>query len=321
MRADPTLMQAWIADAYGPPDAMAVHTLPLPVPGEGMVLLRVSHVALNPLDLKLLQGDLAQMMPLQFPFTPGADVSGAVVARGAGIDLPIGTRVAAMAPGFGALAQYCAVPAGARLSALPDDLDGTRAAALPMVGLTAIAIERAARLAAGQQLAIIGAAGGVGTILLQLLRQRQVHITATAHPGDTAFVLDKGANEVIPYQRGDDVRAMMASHRLGGFDVVIDLVNQGAALESALQLVRRGGRFISTLFGPTPESCREQLELVYIRLSPEPGDLARLLGQCAAGELDANLGQTFPFAQAHEAFARLRSGHRGKTIIDLLAVP
>jgi NADPH:quinone reductase-like Zn-dependent oxidoreductase len=186
-----------------------------------------------------------------------------------------------------------------------------------MAGLTAIAIERAARLAAGQRVAIIGAAGGVGTILLQLLRQRHVHITATAHPGDAQLMCGHGANEVVPYARGENVCAMLAARRPDGFDVVIDLVNQGAALEAALALAIPGGRFISTLFGPAPERYRDRLELIYIRLAPESGDLEKLVARCAAGALDANLGQIFTFAQALEAFARLKSGQRGKTVIDL----
>ena len=90
MGAQSPAMQAWVADAYGLPGAMVMRTVSVPVPGQGMVLLRVSHVALNPLDVKLLRGELAQMMPLQFPFTPAADLSGEIVACGPGVEQPTG---------------------------------------------------------------------------------------------------------------------------------------------------------------------------------------------------------------------------------------
>jgi len=133
-------MRAWQALRYGAPDeALALRRVPMPTPGPCELCIRVAATSLNPIDLKLLRGDLKRLMPLRFPRTIGFDAAGEVDAVGAGARFAVGEQVFVRASRdtLGAFAQYSVQPQDF-VARAPAGLDPVGAASLPLVGLTTV---------------------------------------------------------------------------------------------------------------------------------------------------------------------------------------
>ncbi|KAI1337084.1 GroES-like protein [Xylariaceae sp. FL0016] len=205
MAALPQTMKAWVAARPGKPrDVLELKTdWPLPAsPKAGEIMVKVSYVALNPGDLK--------MMPMKMPFRrntiPGMDFVGQVVQVGPSSytspPLELGTTVAGTMSmkniwlGVGVLAEYAVVPARVVVKK-PADLDETVAAGLlGVVGQTSATLLQTAGLRAGTRALVNGASGGVGSILIQVLQAKGVHVTGICSARNAAFIKHLGADEV-----------------------------------------------------------------------------------------------------------------------------
>lgn len=220
-------VQCWSIDAYGAAEDLTLRPRPLPQPTGSQVLVRVEAAALNPLDLKLIGGAMAQFMPVTFPFTPGSDVCGEIVAAGPEVErLSDGDRIAAMTFQHGAMATYVMCDAAGAVVRVPSSADAATMAALPEAGMTALAVVRAAQLGQSSTVAIIGATGGIGLLVTQMAAHAGAHVIATASGAeDEALVRANGAADTLDYRDVDPVAALLAAHP-NGVDVVIDLINQ-----------------------------------------------------------------------------------------------
>ena len=173
--------QCWSIDAYGAAEDLTLRPQPLPEPTGSQVLVRVEAASLNPLDLKLIGGAMAQFMPVGFPFTPGSDVCGKVVAVGPDVQhLAPGDRVAAMTFQHGAMATHVLCNAAGATVRVPSSMASATAASLPEAGMTALTVFRVASLARGSTVAIIGATGGIGLLVSQMAAAAGAHVIATA---------------------------------------------------------------------------------------------------------------------------------------------
>jgi NADPH:quinone reductase-like Zn-dependent oxidoreductase len=167
------------------------------------VLLRVESVGVNFSDVKRRRGD-PYPFETAFPYVPGGEVAGTVVALGLGVDgPPVGTRVFALAGtnGFGGYAQYAVAYATTAIP-IPEDLSFDAASVLTVAGATAkIMLTRTARLQAGESLLVPAATGGVGSFALQIARQLGAGkiIAAVGHADKAALARDLGAHEVVVY--------------------------------------------------------------------------------------------------------------------------
>jgi NADPH:quinone reductase-like Zn-dependent oxidoreductase len=304
--------------------------IPVPVPGPGEVLVKIHASGVNPLDTKIWAGAAAHARhPL--PAILGLDLAGTVEAVGEGVAFRAGDEVYGMTGGVGgvqgSLAEYAAVDA--RLIAKkPANLSMREAAALPLVTITAWEgmVDRV-RVMAGETALVIGGAGGVGHIALQLARARGAVTFATASSENADYLRSLNAT---PVDRSVPVERYVRDLTNGiGFDVVYDCVG---ALDDAFQAVRRFGRVTSSLGWGThslaPLSFRSASYAGVFTLLPLlTGDgreaHGRILAEAAklveAGQLTPRLNERrFSFEQAADAHALVRSGSaHGKVVIEV----
>ncbi|YCK34240.1 NAD(P)-dependent alcohol dehydrogenase [Actinomadura sp. ATCC 39365] len=238
-------MRAALFDRYGPPEVLYVGTAPKPVPAPGQVLVRVHAVSVNGGEVHGRTGRLrlvTGLMQRGFPKRVGIDLTGEIVALGAGVTGPrVGARVwGTLGRTFGSAAEYVAVHPR-RLSPAPASVDLVAAAALP-AGTTAItALRDQAGLRPGDRLLVRGGSGGVGAVAVQLGRVLGAHVTALAGAGNLDLVRDLGAHEAYDY-------AAVVPADLGRFDVILDTA--GTEHAAFRRLLTPSGRMVAIAFDP-----------------------------------------------------------------------
>ncbi|MFF9624745.1 NADP-dependent oxidoreductase [Streptomyces griseosporeus] len=309
-------MKALVARAYGPVERLAFEELPTPVPGPDEVLVRTQAAAVNAVDVVLVTGRMREVLPVRHPFVPGVDVSGVVAAVGSSVTrLDVGDPVLAwLGLASGSLAEWVLVRED--LAAVrPAGLDAARAAALATGGLTASALVAAAAIEPWQQVLVWGAAGGVGSFVVQLAKRAGAEVVATGRPEDVEYLRGLGADRVIDYTTGDVVRETRRPVP-GGVDAVIDVAHVGPDLLEAAAAVRDGGRVVYVLGGPPPALDRG-VTAVYAGAADAPeGRLRELAEQAADGGVRVELSGVYAFADAKRALADFATGHvRGKLAI------
>lgn len=317
MASLPSFTDAWSIQDYGDVEDLDLGRLPIPEPASGEMVVEVEAAALNPLDLKLIAGQMRAAMPTAFPFVPGNDICGRVVAVGPGVaGHKDGDRVVAWTPKNGAMARYVICAEGPLTAHVPEALSAAELASLPEVGMTAQTVMRAAELKAGDTVLIIGAAGGVGQMLCQLASKAGARVIATAESKDEALARSLGAAETINHTTGDTVDLLKKNHP-DGVGVVVDLINMQDALLASAGAVATGGKLISTLGGPDPKSFPGQVDVRYIHMTPQPGDLDDLVTSLSSGSLRTHIVGRFPFADVPQAYRSLRDDHpHGKIVVE-----
>lgn len=233
----------------GGPEQLTYEEAPVPVPGEGEVLVRVRSAAITPGELDwdatwtdALDGSGTPRLPI----VPSKEFSGMVAGAGAG-GLSPGDEVYGLIPftSDGAAAEYVAVPA-AVLAPRPPLLDHDQAAALPLAGLTALqGLTVHGGLRSGQRVLVHGGAGGVGAFAVQVAAALGARVTATAAGLDTDFVTRLGAERVIDYDSG------RFEEQLDGIDLVFDTVG-GDTLTRSWKVLKPGGVLVSIVSPPEP---------------------------------------------------------------------
>lgn len=309
---------AWTINDYGRPEDLVLGIRPLAELGGDDLLVEVEAASLNPLDLKLISGSMRDFMPVQFPFCPGSDVCGRVLASGASAEFQPGDRVVGMTSSNGGMSRHAILNSRGATARIPDHGDASVYATLPEAGMTALAILREAGEIRGRMVAVIGATGGIGLMLCQLAKSAGATVIATAAgEEDEALVRANGAAEILDYSNTSPVELLLRGHP-DGVDVLVDLINQFDALIGSAAPVKTGGRLVSTLIGPDPSKFPPHVEVRYVRLAPSPTDLAHLVGMVEAGELVPTVSLRFPFADTRDAYPALRDGHvRGKIVVDV----
>jgi NADPH:quinone reductase-like Zn-dependent oxidoreductase len=229
-----------VARRFGGPDVLEAVQEETPEPGRGEVRVREFAAGVSFADLLMREGIHPEKTTP--PFTPGWDIVGVVEKAGEGASqAKIGQLVAAL-PIHGGYAQYICLPES-ELTPVPEGLDPAEAVSLVLNYITAYQMmHRLAHATAGQRVLIHGAAGGVGTALLQLGRLAGLHMYGTALLADHQIVSDLGATP-IDYQKTDFVEEI---HRLTGegVDIVFDGVGEANVWRS-FQALRPGGRVIA----------------------------------------------------------------------------
>ena len=334
--------RAWFVDRYGGPEKLRLRERPDPRPGRGEVLVRTAAIGLNFADLFVRSGDYPRTP--KPPFIPGMEISGTVEAVGEGVsELAPGRRVAAV-PIFGGHAERVAVPA-ARVFPLPDGLDLVEAAAVPVVFLTAWHACARAQVTASDRVVVTAAAGGVGTALLQLLRERGVKTVAlVGSEAKAALCRELGAAEAGVYAAADPLLGRAFG---GGADVVIDAIG-GRLFRKLWRRLDAGGRYVlygfaaasggsgvakltaatelaaMGLFSPYAfvQSCRTLIGFNLSLLPDRTGELRRaaseLLAQWTAGRIRPILGPRYPFERLPDAHRALAGrGTQGKILITV----
>ncbi|WP_063015747.1 NADP-dependent oxidoreductase [Nocardia nova] len=281
--------------------------MPYPHAAENDVVVRVHAAGFTPgeLDWPTTWSDRAGRD--RTPTIPGHELAGVVVELGYGTTgLTVGQRVFGPTDWArnGSLAEYTAVEAR-NLAPLAVDIDYIVAAALPISGLTAWqGLFDHAHLTTGRTVLIHGAAGGVGSIAVQLAREVGAHVIGTGRVGDRDLVLGLGAQAFLDLD-SDDLRDA------GAVDVVFDVIG-GAILERSTELVRPGGTLVTIAMPPTTQP--RDGRAVFFVVEPDRARLADLAQRVRSGRLEPIVGSVRPLADTASAFAR-RHRTPGRTII------
>ena len=318
--SSPTMRAARV-HRFGPPDAIVIERVPRPTPGEGQVLVRVAAAGVGPWDGWIRAG--RSVLPQPLPLTPGSDLSGVVEAVGAGVaGLRPGDEVYGVTNGrfTGAYAEY-ALAEAASVARKPRTLDHVRAAAVPVVAVTAwqMLFDRA-RVAAGQRVLVHGAAGAVGAYAVQLARRAGARVIGTARGADVDRVRELGADEAIDV---DAVRFEAAVAAGGAVDVVVDLVG-GEVQARSLEVLGPGGVLVSAVSEPDRGDAAHRGVRASFMLVDVTGaalvEVARLLDErrLRAGDV----GEMLPLEQAvlaHRMLEGEEPHRRGKIVLGVAA--
>ncbi|MEU7337982.1 zinc-binding dehydrogenase [Streptomyces sp. NPDC007074] len=321
-------MRAVQVEEFGGREVLIPVELPDPVPGPGEVVIDVAYVDTIFVETQIRAGQGRDHFPVSPPYVPGGGVSGVVRAVGAGVPAEwLGRRVSSFVTG--SYAERAVAPVSA-LTAVPDSLDLLTAAALVHDGVTALGLLGLTALDETDRVLVLGASGGMGTLLVQLAQARGARVVAVARGEEKlALVRELGADAAVDATRDDWAAA--ARHALGGTiegaDIVLDGVG-GALGAAALSLTADGGRFsahgaASGGFAPldTEDAARRAIELFGIAdVQFGPADLNRLTSEAhttaATGRLRPVIGGVFPLARAAEAHAAIEGrGLVGKVML------
>jgi NADPH:quinone reductase-like Zn-dependent oxidoreductase len=308
-------MRAAAIEEFGGPDKIKLMDLPKPVFGPDYILIRAAAAGVNPVDWKIREGRQMSRYPHHFPLILGWDVAGVVEDVGIAVtSFQPGDRVTAYARKscveWGTYAEWVTVAEEAAAIA-PTSVDLSHAAALPLSALTAWQLIEALQVKQGQRVLVHGGSGGVGSYVLQLLKDLGVVVLATSGPNGQAFMRALGA---IPLDRHSDVAEQVRSIAPEGVDAIADLAGP-TAVEATLPVLKDGGRIVSILL-PPPIGDEEKKRGVtgrYIFVRPYGDQLEQLVDRVDAGILTIHVDRTYPLEQAAEAHQALQGGGiRGK---------
>jgi NADPH:quinone reductase-like Zn-dependent oxidoreductase len=314
-------MRALRYSVFGPvAKVLRREELPEPQPGADEVVVRARFVGINPLDWKLVEGQFKLFAKSRPPCGVGAEFAGEVLRVGAQVRaVHPGDRVVAWLNPFAepprALAEQVCVAAG-QCVRVPDGVGFDIAAVTPVAGLSALQLCNQVHARAGLRVLVHGAAGGVGSLVVPMLRKRGAAVVATGSAGSQAFIGTLGADAQVDY-------ATPASSWPGPFDAIIDCASK---LDRAIVplLMPAGGDIAVTLpsfpgviFDPLLNPLR-RIRWHTLRLEPNAAELEQVLAQIAAGKLTVRLTRTYPFDAAVEALIESRGGHaRGKVAVAI----
>ncbi|MGB8165927.1 MAG: NADP-dependent oxidoreductase [Chthoniobacteraceae bacterium] len=308
-------MKAICLNSRGGPESIAYQDVPEPQPGEGEVLIAVHAAGVTPTELAWIPTwTTTEGTPRSFPIIPGHEFSGIVHGVGPGVvTFAKGDAVFGMNGWFrdGAQAEYC-VARASEIAAKPASIDHTLAGVTPISALTALQglLDRA-QLKEGERVLVQGAAGAVGSFVVQLARRQGAHVIGTASAHNFKFVRSLGATEVIDY------RAPAGEEVITPVDVVFDTVG-GKTLLRSWELLKPGGRLI-TIAASAEQTEEPRVRDAFFIVEPKQAQLAEIARLIDAGELRPIVGSEFPLAEASRAYQD--KPLHGKVVLSVVAPP
>jgi NADPH:quinone reductase-like Zn-dependent oxidoreductase len=272
-------MKAVVIEEFGDVSKLHVRDVEKPIPLDDEVLIRVAYAGVNPVDWKIREGYLQDLIPHDFPIILGWDAAGVIAEIGKNVtNLSVGDEVYSYVRKdrvkYGAYAEYVAFKAKDVVKK-PKGLSMAEAASLPLVSLTAWqSLFVAAGLKKTEKILILGGSGGVGSMGIQFAKNVGAYVITTASSKKHDYVERLGADVAIDYK--DNVIERVRKYAPGGVDVVFDCFG-GAAFKEGVACVRKGGRIVSILERLDPqEAKRLGIEAKYVFVSPSGKDLTSI---------------------------------------------
>jgi enoyl reductase len=296
-------MRAIVYDRFGGPEVLHLAEVEEPTPGAGQVQIRVRTAGVNPVDAKQRRGDFAAAVPARFPQRLGNEYAGVVAALGAGVTgLAVGAEV------FGSATGQCYAEAvvvdATEVVAKPPEMPWQIAGTLSAVGQTAYTAVNALDVHPGDTLLVHAAAGGVGTIAVQLARHRGAAVIGTASAGHHDYLRSLG---VTPVSYGPGLAERIALLAPDGIDAALDLVG-GDAISTSLALVNDRDRIGTTVDAEAARSYG--IQRLGARSTAALLELATLYSH---GLLTLSIEAAYPLAEAERAHEHIETGHvKGK---------
>ncbi|ENX41381.1 NADP-dependent oxidoreductase [Acinetobacter sp. NIPH 2100] len=330
-------MKAAYIKRYGKIDDIQLDEQPKPSITENAVLVKVHAASINPLDLRVLEGEFKAILPVKFPFILGNDFAGVVAQVGSNVtQFKVGDEVYAKTDLNGAFAEYTIVQQSS-LALKPQNISMEHAASLPLVSLTAWqALVEIAKLRSGQKVLIHAGSGGVGSIAIQLAKHLGATVSTTTSGKNTRWVRELGADIIIDY------KTMDFEQELKDYDVVLD-TQGGKTLEKSLNVVKRGGRIIS-ISGPPDRAFAEAIKAnwllkfiipllswsirnkakkrditySFLFMQPNGSQLSQIAELVEAGKIKPIIDKEYPFSQMNEALQYVNTGRtKGKVVLKM----
>jgi NADPH:quinone reductase-like Zn-dependent oxidoreductase len=323
-------MKAAVVTRYGPPEVFDVRDVPVPVPRDHEVLIRVHASTVCFGDRMIRQGPLLVrlMGGLRRPKTAilGADLAGTVVATGNSVtrfapgDEVFGSRGAK----FGAYAEFACVSEDGFLARKPANMTMEEAATVFVGAVCSLYFLRKARIQPGERVLVHGASGSLGTFAVQLAKHYRAHVTAVCGPANADLMTSLGADAVIDYTKEDFTR--------GGpiYDVVCDVMGK-AGFPGSLRALKPGGRYLLIGFpGSVLAIVCALVQGLWAHISgravfltgpavPVQADLEFLKALVECGELRAVIGSTFSLDQIVEAHRHADTGHKVGNLVVVIS--
>jgi len=303
-------MKAVVFDHFGGLDVLQIKEVPVPKPGTSQVLVRVKAAGINPGEASIREGKLNHMFPTVFPSGEGSDFSGIVEEIGEGSQgFEVGNEVIGFTNNRNSHAEYVLAEAD-QLVFKPKAVSWEEGGALFVVGTTAWACVHAVNLKAGETVVVSGAAGGVGSIVIQLAKNIGAKVIGLAGEANQDWLAGKGIVPVV-YGNGQLERIQKAAG--GPIHAFIDTYGQGYA-ELALELGVSPQRINTIIdfeavhkFGIKAEGSGKAATKEVLKALSE---------MIATGKLVIPIAKSFPLDQVIEAFRALEDRHtRGKIVL------
>ncbi|MFI6925028.1 zinc-binding dehydrogenase [Nonomuraea spiralis] len=318
---------------FGGPEVLETRTAPDPVAGPGEVVVRTGYAEINFIETQLRQGFTPGPPLPELPYVPGGGVGGHVVSVGEGADSGlVGRRVVARTPGFGGGNAELVVVRAEDLVEVPDGVELADATALLNDGSTAVGLFANAGIRPGERVLVEAAAGGLGSLLVQLAHGAGARVIGAAgSPAKLEVAAGLGAEVTVDYSRPGWTREVLDATGGRGPDVVFDGVG-GELGREAFGVTARGGRFSvhgassgSVTAVDPEEAARRDVTVIGLEQLMAMSEIkganertARALAEAAAGRLRAVVGRTYPLERAGEAHAAIEAREvSGKTLLTI----
>lgn len=297
-------------ERYGGPEVLQVMDVPRPAPGLGQVLVAVRAAGINPGEAAIREGLMRERWPATFPSGEGSDLAGVVEEVGEGVELfREGEEVIGFTDNRASHAELVVVDA-ANLTRRPPGVSWEAAGALFVAGTTAYAAVRVVALRPGETVVVAGAAGGVGTLAVQLARRAGARVIGLASEPHHAWLRAHG---VEPLEYGEGVGERIAAACNGAPDAFIDTFGSGY-VDMAVELGVAPGR-IDTIID-FAAAARLGVHTDGTSAAASAQVLSELAGLIAAGELEVPIAATYPLERVVDAYRDLERRHSlGKIVL------
>jgi NADPH:quinone reductase-like Zn-dependent oxidoreductase len=299
-------------DSYGGLDVLEVRNVLRPVPADGEALVEVRAAGINISEAAIRSGAVQHLFPATFPSGQGSDLAGVVAEVGSGVtSFAVGDEVIGFSSRRSSHAEYVTVPAD-QLTPKLSEVSWEVAGSLYVAGCTAYGAVRAVRLAPGDTVAIAGAAGGVGSIAVQLARRTGATVLGIAGPSNDGWLVDHGA---VAVNYGEDLPTRLRTAAPSGrIDALLDFFGGGYVAMAVEDLAVPPDRVDTITDFPAVER--------FGVLSAGGADassaavVAELADLVARGELDVPIAGVFALADVRDAYRELEKRHtRGKLVL------
>ncbi|KDN22937.1 NADP-dependent oxidoreductase [Amycolatopsis rifamycinica] len=297
-------------DEYGDVEVLRVEDVPRPVPGPGQVLVEVRAAGINPGEAAIRQGSLHSRFPATFPSGQGSDFAGVVASLGEGVsDVVVGDEVIGFVDTRSSHAEFVVAEA-ANLTPRPDGVPWEVAGSLFVAGTTAYAVVSAVCPREGETVVISGAAGGVGSLAVQLAKLAGATVIGLAGEANHDWLRELG---VIPVSYGEDVLSRIRDTAPDGVHAFVDTFGSGY-VELALHLGIHPGRINTIIDFAAAEKYNVKTDGNGAAAS---ADVLRELGLLLdKGLLTLPIARVYPLDEVRDAYRELEQRHtRGKIVL------
>jgi NADPH:quinone reductase-like Zn-dependent oxidoreductase len=254
-------------------DSLSINEIEKPSVKPNDVLVQVKAASLNPIDYKMAEGHLKEMLPLKLPSTIGFDVSGVVVDKGADVNnFEIGDEIYSRVPQeqMGTVAEFVTINSD-KVAKKPENISFEEASGLPLTGLTAIQALEKAGIKKDDRILIHAGSGGVGSLAIQYAKAKGAIVYTTTSSKNVDWVKALGADRVIDYKTEDYKEVA------NNLDIVFDTLGDDYTFE-AFEIIKDGGK-VTTIMGPPDEETAKQMGIKDYKL---PEQLSKLIKEKSA---------------------------------------